>query len=158
MSAQAEREREALANRSALQEVHPGVFLTSRFGARRKDDMKAAGITHVVIVATRAEGIAPCFPDDFRYMQVEINDNPSSQLVCHLKSVFEFMQAAVDTGGKVLVHCSAGRSRSASFVIAFKMRMEGVSFQDAFRAVDRVRVLSLNGGFIEQLESFEQSK
>ena len=45
------------------------------------------------------------------------------------------MRQAISSGGKILVHCYAGVSRSASMVIAYFMAEKNMSFSEAFSFV-----------------------
>ena len=52
---------------------------------------------------------------------VQIRDTVNSNLLAVLPECVEFIQDAMEGGGKVMVHCLAGVSRSASCVIAYIM-------------------------------------
>jgi protein-tyrosine phosphatase len=50
------------------------------------------------------------------------------------------------------VHCAAGVSRSASFVIAYLIKKKEMLYPDALKYVkERRRVICPNGGFKKQL-------
>jgi protein-tyrosine phosphatase len=58
--------------------------------------------------------------------------------------------------GSILIHCQAGRSRSATIVIMFLMRYLEISFKDAHTFVKIQRpLISLNIGFENQLRMYE---
>jgi protein-tyrosine phosphatase len=57
----------------------------------------------------------------------------------------------------VLVHCAAGVSRSASFVIAYLMRVEKMKYVDAYQSVKTKRqIIRPNSGFVKQLREYER--
>jgi protein-tyrosine phosphatase len=65
---------------------------------------------------------------------------------------------AISNGGKVLVHCAQGRSRSASMVIAYLMKQQHMSFHQALSQVKEARpIISPNEGFMAQLQKFEKT-
>ncbi|OQV13404.1 hypothetical protein BV898_12356 [Hypsibius exemplaris] len=60
-------------------------------------------------------------------------------------------------GGRVLVHCLMGVSRSASVVLAYLVKYRGMSLEEAHELVRRQRpMISPNRGFWEQLSLFEK--
>ncbi|KAJ0762870.1 putative phosphoric monoester hydrolase [Helianthus annuus] len=70
---------------------------------------------------------------------------------------FGFINEAKRTGS-VLVHCFAGRSRSATVVVAYLMKTHGMRSSKALNLVKSKRsVVAPNAGFILQLQSYEKS-
>lgn len=58
--------------------------------------------------------------------------------------------------GRILVHCSAGVSRSPTIVVAYLMKHRNMSLRTALGHVVRIRPqVSPNPGFIEQLKDME---
>jgi len=55
---------------------------------------------------------------------------------------------------RILIHCSAGRSRSATVLIAWLIQ-QGYTYRDAYNLVNSRRIISLNKGFKELLETFQ---
>jgi len=88
----------------------------------------------------------------FLYARDEENENISALFA----SACDFINGANEAGERVMVHCMAGRSRSASLVIAYLMRFHDMSLADAFYLVKRRRPIILpNIGFWEQLAAEE---
>ena len=55
-----------------------------------------------------------------------------------------------------MVHCLAGVSRSVSFVIAYFIKYQGMSYQQAYQLVkSKRRIIHPNDGFIQQLKAYE---
>ncbi|KAF9151018.1 hypothetical protein BG015_007176 [Linnemannia schmuckeri] len=71
---------------------------------------------------------------------------------------FEYIEEAKTRGGKVLVHCQLGVSRSASLVIAYVMKTLQMGLTDAYELVKaRSAVISPNMSLMYQLSEFEKS-
>jgi len=69
-----------------------------------------------------------------------------------LPTALRFISQARRTGGGCLVHCAAGRSRSATVVIAYDMLLRGCSVSDSVsRMLKRHKTTQPNPGFLEQL-------
>lgn len=73
---------------------------------------------------------------------------------------FEFIENALaqNEHNRVLVHCNAGISRSASFIIAYLLQKRVFKrYKDAYNYVKKARpVIEPNRGFEKQLISFEK--
>lgn len=73
--------------------------------------------------------------------------------LCHLLLLTDSVKAS---GGRVLVHCQAGISRSATICLAYLINARRVSLDEAFDFVKRRRqVISPNLAFMGQLVQFE---
>ena len=71
-----------------------------------------------------------------------------------LPSSYQFIKECIERGENVLVHCAAGKSRSATVVIYYLMKRFGMSFDEAYRHVQDIRPeIGLNRGFVEMLRS-----
>ncbi|KAF9204287.1 Dual specificity protein phosphatase 10 [Haplosporangium sp. Z 27] len=71
---------------------------------------------------------------------------------------FAFIEEAKNKGGKVLVHCQLGVSRSASLVIAYVMKSLQMNLTDAYDFVkSRSSVISPNMSLMYQLSEFGKS-
>ena len=127
-----------------MNKIAEKLYLGNLQAAQDFKALKRAGITHVLTVAS---GIKPFFPDEFTYKVISVADQSSSALIRHFPSAIQFIQEGISKGG-VLVHCHAGVSRSASCVIAFLMKTQGMSFDDAFKfASARRPIIFPNMGF-----------
>ena len=54
-----------------------------------------------------------------------------------LYDVFEFVEGARGAGGRVLVHCSQGVSRSVALVIGYLMWRSGRGYEETFAQIGR---------------------
>ena len=116
--------------------------------------LERLGITHILTVAG---GFEPKFPESFVYECVDVKDVPEERLCVHFDRCLKFIAKCLLDGGRVLVHCFAGKSRSATVCAAYVMATEGLSLEETLVAIGRKRpAASPNHGFMAQLASFER--
>ncbi|XP_078153938.1 dual specificity protein phosphatase 1-like isoform X3 [Carex rostrata] len=135
--------------------IDSGLYLGSFGAAQNREQLKAVNITHVLTVASSLD---PVFPDEFMYKNIDVLDTPETCLDAYFQDCFDFIDQAKASGGAVFVHCFAGRSRSATIVVAYLMKKNRMTRQDALSLVTSRRPLAApNPGFIRQLDNFEKS-
>ncbi|URD97805.1 Dual specificity phosphatase, catalytic domain containing protein [Musa troglodytarum] len=89
-------------------------------------------------------------------MAVPLRDTEDENLLDHLDVCLDFVDQGRKEGG-VLVHCFAGVSRSAAVIIAYLMRTEHKSMEDALESLREIcESVSPNDGFLDQLSLFEE--
>lgn len=108
--------------------VLPGLYIGSIDAARNGVALAACGVTHLLTVSKElSEGAEESAAESAlqlegrKQMLVPVADtpNPEDSLLEHFESCCKFIHAARGAGGAVLVHCIAGRSRSAAVVCAY---------------------------------------
>uniref|UniRef100_I3MN23 Serine/threonine/tyrosine-interacting protein n=1 Tax=Ictidomys tridecemlineatus TaxID=43179 RepID=I3MN23_ICTTR len=140
--------------RREMQEILPGLFLGPYSSAMKSKlpILQKHGITHIICIRQNIEAnfIKPNFQQLFRYLVLDIADNPVENIIRFFPMVVLIFL------GKVLVHGNAGISRSAAFVIAYIMETFGVKYRDAFAYVQERRFcINPNAGFVHQLQEYE---
>ena len=89
-------------------------------------------------------------------MVITLADGCIETLIPKIKETKDFIDSCFASGGKVLVHCNDGMSRSASLVIAYLMQKYGLDFKAALTHVQSRRFcVQPNDGFEQQLREFE---
>ncbi|KAL1146284.1 hypothetical protein V6Z11_A11G362000 [Gossypium hirsutum] len=89
-------------------------------------------------------------------MAVPIRDMESENLLDYLDACIDFIDRSRKEGS-VLVHCFAGVSRSAAIIMAYLMRTERLSQEDALESLKQsCEFVCPNDGFLEQLKMFEE--
>ncbi|XP_062204126.1 uncharacterized protein LOC133906279 isoform X2 [Phragmites australis] len=89
-------------------------------------------------------------------MAVPLRDTEEEDLLDHLEPCLDFIDEGREVGS-VLVHCFAGVSRSASIIVAYLMRSERKSLEEALESLKEISELACpNDGFLDQLKFFEE--
>lgn len=100
------------------------IFLGNLDQARNPTVIKDLGITHIVSIGRSPEWKSK----SVEYIGL---DGDRNLYVTFLKSC-EFIRAAIEKGGRVLVHGIEGLNRSAAVLMAFLMSMSNCLLEDAF--------------------------
>ncbi|XP_048969134.1 serine/threonine/tyrosine-interacting protein isoform X2 [Canis lupus baileyi] len=129
--------------RREMQEILPGLFLGPYSSAMKSKlpILQKYGITHIICIRQNIEAnfVKPNFQQLFRYLVLDIADNPVENIIRYFPMTKEFIDGSLQTGGKVLVHGNAGISR-----------------RDAFAYVQERRFcINPNAGFVHQLQEYE---
>jgi hypothetical protein len=156
--------------------LETGVFVGNLRHAISEAVLKNLGITHIVDAAQGC--ISTEMRDDFqtklgvRYFVVDVDDVNSAELAPFFSGAHAFIEEAVASGGRVLIHCRAGVSRSATLCLYWLMAPpllapgqvragaiapEGRRLGDAFVTLRGCRsIVCPNMGFRKQLLAAEQ--
>uniref|UniRef100_A0AAQ4Q1A5 protein-tyrosine-phosphatase n=2 Tax=Gasterosteus aculeatus aculeatus TaxID=481459 RepID=A0AAQ4Q1A5_GASAC len=147
--------RDTEAERPPLSLILPRLYL----GAERdvtQDRLSSLGISYVLSVSRCSP--QPAFLPPSRYLRVPIDDSLWDDLLPWIPQALHFIDAAVSSGGSVLVHCAAGISRSPALAVAYIMYTLGMDLDRAYRFVkERRPSISPNFNFLGQLQHFQAS-
>lgn len=73
-----------------------------------------------------------------------VSDDGIDSLRPRFREVCDWIDAAREQGGKILIHCRVGVSRSATITIAYVMKRLGLSLVDAYLLVRSRRLRSVS--------------
>ena len=143
--------------------ITDGIYVSRYRACRDRDFLKQHNITHVINCASQS-----CdnhFPSDFMYLNLPLKDEPLSEEQLHLpltplENVIPyaalFIQNCLDSGGRVVVHCRKGVSRSVAVVAGFLMVERGASLVQALTLIrERRKVADPNVWFVENLKEYQ---
>lgn len=129
------------------------IVLGGRDDANDKSLMRNLGITHVLNVAQQ---LTNSFEGSFVYLKLNIIDNADVDLTPYIKPAISFIKHVESIGGRVLVHCIAGVSRSVSMILAHLMSHHRMDLVGAYNHVKSHRpFIRPNDGFKVQLAKYE---
>jgi len=106
--------------RDLCSEILPNLFLSDYVAASQLELLTKNGITHVISLGGFADHNLYSVHEEADYMHVFIDDSFGEPISEHFDECIEFIKHGM-VEGKVLVHCHAGISRSATIVIAYLM-------------------------------------
>uniref|UniRef100_T1IQY8 protein-serine/threonine phosphatase n=1 Tax=Strigamia maritima TaxID=126957 RepID=T1IQY8_STRMM len=112
------------------------------------------GITCIVNVTIELPNLPIPHVD---YLKIPVDDTPYSNLYSYFDVAADKIAEVRKKGGKTLVHCIAGVSRSVSLCLAYLMKYEGMSLRKAYFHVKARRPIAHpNHGFFKQLIEYER--
>ncbi|CAF1439170.1 unnamed protein product [Adineta ricciae] len=137
------------------------LFLGSAPDARNSDKLKCYDIKYILNMAESTS-----YPKDFfitsgcphiRLFTLDAHDLDHFDISSHFSAALNFIHKSLQADdGAVLVHCSAGVSRSATIVAAYLMAAHQIDATEAVQRVNQARPCACpNIGFIQQLLRFD---
>lgn len=131
------------------------LYLGNRSNAKDSCSLETLGISHILSVLAESDREVTTPPGVERLI-LHCDDSDEEDLSRHFASAVRFLKRAHEAGGRVLAHCVAGRSRSASLVLAYLMHEHRMPLNEAFALLKEKRPAVLpNHGFWSQLEAEE---
>ncbi|KAM7535723.1 hypothetical protein Aperf_G00000088869 [Anoplocephala perfoliata] len=155
---------------SQIARINDHLYLSS-LDALTPARLEARGVTQVISAmvevlppdllllptATKAAGSAS--GGQRTHVQICVEDLESADLSVYFDSVADRIAREARLGGRSLVHCIAGVSRSPSLVLAYLVKYARMSLAEAYDHVRRLRpCIRPNTGFWRQLIAFEISR
>ncbi|KDQ56383.1 hypothetical protein JAAARDRAFT_195032 [Jaapia argillacea MUCL 33604] len=135
----------------------PSLYLGPRSAAASATFLNSHSISHVLSIGSTPSSLVP----DVKYHRLSLTDSPGSSISNVADEAIRFIDDAITAkngSGKILVHCSAGVSRSPTIVVAYLMTRQGMSLKEALGRVVLARpTVSPNPGFLRQLKDLEMS-
>ena len=134
-----------------MDQITDNIYLGD-INAANINNLKKENITKVLTVT---DNRAPHYRKEDKINQriIKVADTMATNIIKHFGESLRFIEG----DDKILIHCIAGQSRSATIVIAFIMWKQKLSFEEAFNLVNGKRkVVNPNFGFIAQLKIFEK--
>ncbi|KAK4943563.1 hypothetical protein LTR10_016857 [Elasticomyces elasticus] len=158
----------------------PGLFISDRFAASSVPNLQSHNIRRVLSLLQPHEALKPKVfagnaneadgsegPFQIEFRTIEIDDDPTVDIVQHLSAACDWIQEGLGTLSKdnaepspgVLVHCRQGISRSGAIVVAYLMRNFQISYSAALSLARESRpIICPNQGFGTQLRAWEHCK
>ncbi|CAG5136200.1 unnamed protein product [Candidula unifasciata] len=136
-------------------QVLPFLYLGNERDAMDLSRLKSLNISYVLNVTSHV----PQYYDEqgINYKRIPASDSGQQNLKQYFEEAIEYIDDARQNNAKVLIHCHAGVSRSATITIAYLLKHTKMAMADAYKFVKGKRaIISPNFNFMGQLLEFEQ--
>ncbi|EXB76500.1 Dual specificity protein phosphatase 1 [Morus notabilis] len=146
------------ANTERPSSITSSLFIGGTLAARSIFTLQHLGITHILCLCCNEIGQSDSqYPDLFEYRNFSISDCEDANIGSIFDEASDFIDHVEKIGGKVLVHCFEGRSRSATVVIAYLMLRKTFTLLEAWNTLKRVhRRAQPNDGFAKILSNLDK--
>ncbi|KAK9541382.1 hypothetical protein VZT92_001428 [Zoarces viviparus] len=127
--------------------------------ASQASDYRIIKNLHITHVVNATASCPDAFPNMLCYLRLCLSDDAQQDLVEALPLASRFINSALmgEPAGRVLVHCSLGRSRSSAVTLAFLMEHRRWSLLHALRWLKERRACTApNVNFLRQLLAYEE--
>uniref|UniRef100_A0A663MJ06 protein-tyrosine-phosphatase n=1 Tax=Athene cunicularia TaxID=194338 RepID=A0A663MJ06_ATHCN len=125
-------------------EILPFLYLGSAYHASKCEFLANLHITALLNVSRKS---SESFKDQYCYKWIPVEDSHTADISSHFQEAIDFIGRR--TGGKILVHCEAGISRSPTICMAYLMKTKKLCLEEAFDYIKQRRsLISPNFGFM----------
>ena len=136
-----------------IDRIIEGLYLGNEEAASNLNLLKSNGITHILIAGNFMPAV---FPHHFKYKQIHISDTLRENILKYFDETYSFIDDAISSSGRILVHCHMSISRSPTVVIAYIMKKLNLSLKKAAYKVRKAHPLTNpNPAFLRQLLEFD---
>ncbi|XP_072954689.1 dual specificity protein phosphatase PHS1-like isoform X2 [Typha angustifolia] len=129
------------------------LYIGGALAARSVFTLQHLGIDHILCLCSNEIGQSDSqYPFLFDYRNFSVSDNDDEDIGDLFEEASDFIDYVEYIGGKVLVHCFEGKSRSATLVLAYLMLRKNFTLLEAWNTLKKVhRRAQPNDGFAKIL-------
>ncbi|NXC43020.1 DUS18 phosphatase, partial [Penelope pileata] len=136
-----------------LSHITPCLYLSDSMTA---DNAQLLAINRINTVINVSFELANTLHPGVQYLHIPIADVPSARISACFDTVANVIRCVGERGGRTLLHCVAGVSRSATLCLAYLMKHHAMSLASAHAWVRSCRpIIRPNNGFWQQLVEYE---
>jgi hypothetical protein len=136
-----------------MSKVLDSLYISGYAFAADLSRLRDTRITHVVNMTYEYPDF---FPSDFTYLHIRAKDTLSERLSSSFQDIAAFVTNATALGGRTLVHCQEGISRSATAVLACLVINQHMALGPAFKLLKHAKGdVEPNVTFLKELRRLE---
>lgn len=138
-----------------LFEVYPGIVMGPYQAAFKTKQLIEMGVTHILNVTCREYTRREKY---FKYLDINLYDTHSEDAKKHFRITNRFIDEARHSGNdsKILVHSVQGKSRAATFILAYLIGREKLKLKEGLALLRQfVPEVEPNETFMQQLAEYD---
>jgi len=138
------------------------IYISDANSASDATMLRDHGIKSVVSIRTPYIIMSPVYAaidanEEVNKLVLYFSDHVTTDITAYITLVNEFIDNSFFNNASPLIHCSAGKSRSVSLLIAYIILTYNITFQEAYDMVHTVRPeIEINDGFKHKLMLVEK--
>ena len=135
--------------------ITESLFIT-RYEALNVEKLQKIKITHIIDLTSRDYNY-----QDIQILHLKMDDNETQDILPIIQQTNDFITNAIKDGGRVLIHCEEGISRSSTIVCAWLMHHNACmgnifDYESTIEMLKSKRpIVSPNFSFVKQLKCYE---
>ena len=138
---------------SQVTEITPCLYLTSVYGATRENIIKKG----TTLLINSAQELPKQEIAGVESIKLFLDDTPFALINVYFDRMADKINEHLNRGGRAMVHCVMGVSRSTSLVLAYLMKYKHMTLKQSYELVSNRRpCVRPNPGFWRQLVDYEK--
>ncbi|KAJ3676121.1 hypothetical protein LUZ60_003533 [Juncus effusus] len=138
--------------------ITQNLFIGGALAAKSIRTLKHLGITDILCLCSNEIGQSDSqFPEIFEYKNFCISDDDDADISGLFEEALDYIDRVENSGGKVLVHCFEGKSRSSTVVLAYLILRKNYTLSDAWSTLKKSHKRAQpNDGFAKVLLTLDK--
>jgi atypical dual specificity phosphatase len=138
---------------SQVSEIMPNIYLTSVYGATKENILKKK----ITLLINAAQELPKQEIPGVETIKLFLDDTPYAIINVYFDRIADKIAEHLSRGGKCMIHCVLGVSRSTSLLLAYLMKHKSMNLRHAYEYVQARRsCIRPNPGFWRQLVDYEK--
>ena len=139
-----------------ITEIIDKIYIGSYFNAKNEEELEKNNIKYILNCASECKNI---FKNKIKYFNLDIKDQNDFPIQNYFDKGIQFIEESLNNNdGNILIHCTQGKSRSTTLLMAYLIKCKKENTNSAYKIVKSKRQLTMpNLGFMNKLREFEKS-
>lgn len=141
----------------SIYQITPSIFISGYEASKNITNLESLKITHILNLAGESKCPHIKLPS-LTYYSLKMPDNPKIDIQFFIYFSVEYIKEALQSQGKILIHCVKGTSRAATVILAYLI-LQGFSETEAYDHLIRSNPnIDPNLGFMCQLKDLGKQR